>query len=446
MSHVDAFQDGLLAAKAGKKMVARLQFEQVTELEPSFIHGWLWLAWTADSPEQAEQYLATAEKLDPSNRLVTTYKEIVAALAIYEVDDDFSSFLTSKHPIESVEESQAQDDSDSTDEELDEVQDELESIAESSADNEEEVDNEVDEKLSVDLSYVEQEVVIEGVSNHEIAQEEPDSKDDAGQVETKDFEEIRSEIAAATESEKKPSENSPVADVFEENTWEFQLEAEEDPTKTTSNGGSDTVDAATVAAALEEVSHDTADEKEARIAADVRELSEDVQATVGVEATESEPAPTVAKPSEEKELSTEAEEATAEDESASEVKRVPTILVVDDSPTVRKLVTMTLKTGGFQVETAEDGVEAMKMLVNLTPDLILLDVNMPRMDGYKLCKLIKRHEKTKFIPVVMLSGKDGMFDKLRGTLVGCNDYISKPFESADLLRHVEEYVYALSDN
>ncbi len=105
---------------------------------------------------------------------------------------------------------------------------------------------------------------------------------------------------------------------------------------------------------------------------------------------------------------------------------------------------MTLKSGGYNVKTAEDGVEAMKLLTNITPNLILLDVNMPRMDGYKLCKLIKRHDRTKFIPVVMLSGKDGLFDKLRGTLVGCDDYISKPFRSADLLSHVEKYLLSRS--
>ena len=116
------------------------------------------------------------------------------------------------------------------------------------------------------------------------------------------------------------------------------------------------------------------------------------------------------------------------------------VLAVDDSPTVRKLVTMTLEGGGYDVRTAENGIEAMKMLVSFTPGLILLDVNMPRMDGYKLCKLIKSHDKTHRIPVVMLSGKDGVFDKLRGKLVGCNDYISKPFESAELLKTVRTYV------
>ncbi len=125
---------------------------------------------------------------------------------------------------------------------------------------------------------------------------------------------------------------------------------------------------------------------------------------------------------------------------ASDSHLVRTILAVDDSPTVLKLVSMTLGAAGYEVVTAPNGIDAMKLLATMTPALVLLDVNMPRMDGYKLCKLLKSHDKTRFIPVVMLSGKDGLFDKLRGKLVGCDDYISKPFETADLLRHVARYV------
>ena len=110
-----------------------------------------------------------------------------------------------------------------------------------------------------------------------------------------------------------------------------------------------------------------------------------------------------------------------------------TMLVVDDSPTVRKLVSLTLEGQGYGVRTAENGVEAMKSLAEFTPNLILLDVKMPRMDGYKLCKMIKSHARTRAIPVVMLSGRDGVFDKLRGKMVGCDAYITKPFEPEDLL-------------
>lgn len=118
----------------------------------------------------------------------------------------------------------------------------------------------------------------------------------------------------------------------------------------------------------------------------------------------------------------------------------PLIMVVDDSPTVRKLVSLTLERRGYRVISAFDGVAAIKELGSCRPDLILLDINMPRLDGYRLCKLIKKHEATQSIPVVMLSGKDGMFDKLRGRLVGCSDYITKPFEADALTHKVAKYL------
>ncbi len=118
----------------------------------------------------------------------------------------------------------------------------------------------------------------------------------------------------------------------------------------------------------------------------------------------------------------------------------PLVMVVDDSPTVRKLVSLTLERRGYRVVSAFDGVAAIKELGLCRPDLILLDINMPRLDGYRLCKLIKKHEATQSIPVVMLSGKDGMFDKLRGRLVGCTDYITKPFEADALTHKVAKYL------
>ena len=122
----------------------------------------------------------------------------------------------------------------------------------------------------------------------------------------------------------------------------------------------------------------------------------------------------------------------------------PLVMVVDDSPTVRKLVSLTLERRGYRVISAFDGVAAIKELGLCRPDLILLDINMPRLDGYRLCKLIKKHEATQSIPVVMLSGKDGMFDKLRGRLVGCSDYITKPFEADALTHKVAKYLTPLA--
>lgn len=119
-----------------------------------------------------------------------------------------------------------------------------------------------------------------------------------------------------------------------------------------------------------------------------------------------------------------------------------TVLIVDDSPTVRKLVAMTLEKRGYRVVSAFDGVAAIKEIAAHNPSLILMDVNMPRLDGYQLCKLVKKHESTRHIPVLMLSGKDGMFDRLRGRLVGCCGYISKPFVPEELVEAVEKHLAA----
>jgi twitching motility two-component system response regulator PilG len=123
-----------------------------------------------------------------------------------------------------------------------------------------------------------------------------------------------------------------------------------------------------------------------------------------------------------------------------------TILVVDDSPTVRKLVAMTLEKRGYRVVTAFDGVAAMKEIAAQNPALILMDVNMPRLDGYQLCKLVKKHDSTRHIPVIMLSGTDGVFDRLRGRLVGCAGYISKPFVPEALVEMVDQYLSQAAHN
>lgn len=121
-------------------------------------------------------------------------------------------------------------------------------------------------------------------------------------------------------------------------------------------------------------------------------------------------------------------------------KVTPTVLVVDDSPTVRKLVQMTLQGRGYNIVTAFDGVSAIKEIARHEPWLILLDINMPRLDGYQLCSLIRKHERTRHIPVVMLSGKDGVFDRIRGKMVGCTSYIVKPFVPEALIEEVEKHI------
>lgn len=116
-----------------------------------------------------------------------------------------------------------------------------------------------------------------------------------------------------------------------------------------------------------------------------------------------------------------------------------TVMVVDDSPTVRKLLSIKLEKHGHRVITASNGMEALSKINEELPDLILLDVTMPRLDGYQLCKLVKSDALTKHIPVVMLSGNDGFFDKMRGRVAGSVAYLTKPFEPEALLRTVDRY-------
>ena len=117
-----------------------------------------------------------------------------------------------------------------------------------------------------------------------------------------------------------------------------------------------------------------------------------------------------------------------------------TVLVVDDSPTVRKLVNITLKKQRYQVVSAADGMEALGKLNDALPDLILLDITMPRMDGYQLCKIIKGNKEIQHIPVIMLSGKDGFFDKVRGRMAGSTEYMTKPFKPKMLLQVVGKHI------
>ena len=117
-----------------------------------------------------------------------------------------------------------------------------------------------------------------------------------------------------------------------------------------------------------------------------------------------------------------------------------TILVVDDSPTVRKLISGKLEKAGHAVVCAVDGVDCLARIEEQVPDLVLLDITMPRMDGYEVCKQIRSSPATKDVPVVMISGKDGFFDKVRGRMAGTTGYITKPFGPETLMKALETYL------
>lgn len=116
------------------------------------------------------------------------------------------------------------------------------------------------------------------------------------------------------------------------------------------------------------------------------------------------------------------------------------ILIVDDSATVRKLISSKLEKIGHEVLCAVDGVDAMEKIKEFIPDLILLDIMMPQLDGYQVCKLIRTNDATKDVPIVMISGKDGFFDKVRGRMAGTTGYITKPFGPETLMKTVETYI------
>lgn len=118
----------------------------------------------------------------------------------------------------------------------------------------------------------------------------------------------------------------------------------------------------------------------------------------------------------------------------------PTVLVVDDSPTVRKIVQMTLEREHIRVIMASDGLSALACVADEVPALILLDVQLPRMDGYHICQIIRKHLQYRQIPIIMLSGKDSLFDKIRGRLAGSTEYLTKPFDSEELVQTVKKYL------
>ena len=134
------------------------------------------------------------------------------------------------------------------------------------------------------------------------------------------------------------------------------------------------------------------------------------------------------------------EEIRAQEAAQETMPKGRSILVVDDSATVRKLIAGKLEKCGHEVYCAADGIEALEQIDSVVPDLILLDITMPRMDGYQVCKVIRSKDATKDIPVVMISGKDGFFDKVRGRMAGTTGYITKPFGPETLMKAVETYL------
>jgi twitching motility two-component system response regulator PilG len=118
------------------------------------------------------------------------------------------------------------------------------------------------------------------------------------------------------------------------------------------------------------------------------------------------------------------------------------ILVVDDSSTIRRSAESMLTAEGYEVVTAENGFEALSKVARHNPDLIFVDIMMPRLDGYQTCAIIKNNIQYRSTPVVMLTSKDGLFDQARGRVVGSDLYLTKPFTKEELLAAVAQHASA----
>jgi twitching motility two-component system response regulator PilG len=121
------------------------------------------------------------------------------------------------------------------------------------------------------------------------------------------------------------------------------------------------------------------------------------------------------------------------------------IMVIDDSNTIRRSAEIFLTQSGCKVILAEDGFDALAKITDHQPDIIFCDILMPRLDGYQTCALIKKNPKFKNIPVIMLSSKDGLFDKARGRLVGSDEYLTKPFTKDSLLSTVRGHAKSAAE-
>ncbi|OYW36193.1 MAG: two-component system response regulator [Hydrogenophilales bacterium 12-61-10] len=114
-------------------------------------------------------------------------------------------------------------------------------------------------------------------------------------------------------------------------------------------------------------------------------------------------------------------------------------MIIDDSNTIRRSAEIFLSQAGCEVILAQDGFDALSKITDHEPDVVFVDIMMPRLDGYQTCSLIKRNAKYRTTPVIMLSSKDGLFDRARGRMVGSDEYLTKPFTKDTLLTAVREH-------
>lgn len=121
------------------------------------------------------------------------------------------------------------------------------------------------------------------------------------------------------------------------------------------------------------------------------------------------------------------------------------VLIVDDSNTIRRSAELLLSDSGYKVITATDGFDAMSKIVDNQPDIIFMDIVMPKVDGYHACQMIKKNHRFLTTPVIMLSSKDGIFDKVKGRMAGSDEYLTKPFTKEVLLATIQKHALRLNN-
>lgn len=439
---IESLERGIETAKAGNKLLARLHLLQAVELAPRDPNCWLWLAWVAESPASAMHSLQRVLDDDPRHELALLGLRWAKAMAEFD--------LHAQPPV-----SQGPDPSVETQEPTPES---VQPAAETTESNEDKEDEQSRDGQGVwGQSHSETESAQLSDSRNEEQQSYPEGavstrRDDMETWVVLEREEPASEPAEEQRNWFEDEQPTARENSAEESGSSFQsgseasandeplptsegqsgasAESHDDDRQAETNSSDETVEAPiwwrqseTVAATP--AKHSYGQEPEPSREEEKAEAQEETVAQVKP-CYEAEEAETTASESLAQQSPGDQDEVVVEAEQDSDSG--VTVLVVDDSPTVRKLVTMTLEKNGFTVASAADGVVALKSIAELKPRLILLDITMPRLGGYQLCKLIKKHESTRHIPVIMLSGKDGMFDKVRGKFVGCDDYITKPFD------------------
>lgn len=118
------------------------------------------------------------------------------------------------------------------------------------------------------------------------------------------------------------------------------------------------------------------------------------------------------------------------------------VLIIDDSQTIRRSAENMLSSEGVEILTAEDGFQALSIIAEQKPSLIFIDIVMPKLDGYQACAIIKNNPEFQHIPVIMLTSKDGLFDRARGQVVGSDHYLTKPFTKDELLQSLQQHMPA----